>query len=256
MRIVFPALLVMSLLILNASAYFNVTYLNATVTLNSNGSAHVDEALNLFISNSSIAQYQQDRQAINFTLSKWQSALQTTLLVEHILNPKSSVYDFTFLPGPINYALKNASAQLTLSYDVSNVTTISNIAPRKFLYTFNDSVFNFVHTASGQSLSQIMRLNIRVPKGAEIVAISPAPDFPPPGFVANYTGYTQFSWYSAESLSGLAFSYVTTQSLGQEVSTFFTRIYNGYGALVLLSIIIIIVAIVAYLYLKVSNTKV
>jgi len=255
-KLAIPILMLLCFAMLNVNAYFNVTYLNTTVVINNNGSAHVVESLNLFISNSSIAQYQQDRQAINFTISNWQAALNTNLLVEHILNPKSSVYGFTFLPGPINYAQSNGFAQLTLNYYVSNVTTITAIAPRKFQYDFNNSVFNFVHTASGQSLSQASKLNIIVPKGAQIVSIYPVPDSPRLSFINNYTGSTLFSWYSQEPLSTFTFSYIITQSPGQEVSNFFSGIYTNYISLLLVILTIVVIALLVYLYIRVSNTKV
>ncbi|MDE1804255.1 MAG: hypothetical protein KGH59_00520 [Candidatus Micrarchaeota archaeon] len=255
-RLALPILLVLAFGMLNVHAYFNVTYLNTTVVLNQNGSAHVTEALNLFISNSSIAQYQQDKQAINFTLSNWQAALGTNLLVEHILNPKSSVYGFEFLPGPINYAIRNASSVLTMSYYVNNITTISNIAPRKFQYAFNDSVFNFVHTATGQSLPPSARLNIVVPKGAQIVSIYPVPEYPNVAFVSNYTGAPLLSWYSQDPLSTFALTYIVSESPGAEVSSFFTHIYSNYNSLLLILLGAIIIAILVYLYIRVSNVKV
>lgn len=255
-RFAFPVLIMLVFAMLSVNANFNVTSLNTTVILNTNGSAHVVEALNLYISNSSIALYQQDRQAINFTLTNWQAAVNTNLLVEHILNPRSSVYGFTFLPGPITSAGQNANAQLTLSYYVNNVTTISSIAPRKFLYSFNNTVFNFIHTASGQSLPAISRLNIIVPRGSQIVSMYPVPDSPRLSFISNYTGSTTFSWYGGEPLSAFTFTYILTQSPGQEVSVFFNTLYTNYSALIFLLAGGIALALLIYLYVRVSNAKV
>ncbi|MDE1845930.1 MAG: hypothetical protein KGH53_01450 [Candidatus Micrarchaeota archaeon] len=255
-RFGFPILLLLAFATLSVNANFNVTSLNTTLILNTNGSAHVVEALTLYISNSSIAQYQQDRQAINFTLTNWQAALNTNLLVEHILNSKSSVYGFTFLPGPVAYSGTSGNAQLTLSYFVNNVTSVKTIAPRKFLYTFNDAVFNFVHTASGQSLPQIGKMNIIVPKGSQIVSIYPVPDFPALSFISNYTGSTTFTWISQTPLSAFSFSYIITESPGQEVAAFFGTLYTNYSALLFLLVAIVLLALVAYLYLRVSNTQV
>ncbi|HVA82623.1 MAG TPA: hypothetical protein VNF06_00470 [Candidatus Aquilonibacter sp.] len=255
-KLAFPILLLLAFAMLSVNANFNVTSLNTTVVLNTNGSAHVVESLTLFISNTSIAQYQQDRQAINFTLTNWQTAVNTNLLVEHILNPKSSVYGFTFLPGPILYSGSSGNAQLTLSYFVNNVTSIKTIAPRKFLYSFNDSVFNFVHTASGQSLPKISKLNIIVPKGSQIVSIYPVPDYPSLSFISNYTGSTTFTWNSEEPLSTFSFTYILTQSPGQEVTAFFSTLYSNYSALLIIISGIIILAVLVYLYIRVSNSEV
>ncbi|MDE1825013.1 MAG: hypothetical protein KGH61_04870 [Candidatus Micrarchaeota archaeon] len=255
-RLALPLLLLAALLLPSVNAYFNATYLNTTVVLNPNNSAHVVESVNLYISNTSFTQYAQDRQAINFTLSNWQNAVNTNLLVEHILNPKSSVYGFTFLPGPITSYGTFGDAQLTLSYYVKNITTSSEISPRRFEYTFNNSVFNFLHTASGQTLPANARLNIIVPSGAQIVAIYPVPDSPRLSFISNYTGSTTFSWYSADPLSSFTFSYILVQTPGQEVSKFFSNIFSNYSDLIFLLAGALVLVLLVYLYIRVSNAKV
>ena len=255
-RLALPLLLLVTLALPSVNAYFNATSLNTTIVLSQNNSAHIVESVNLYISNSSFTQYVQDRQAINFTLSQWQSALNTNLLVEHILNPKSSVYSFQFLPGPITYYGNYGDAQLTLSYYVRNITSSSEISPRRFEYVFNNTVFNFLHTASGQTLPSNARLNIVVPNGAQIVTIYPVPDYPRLSFIGNYTGSTTFSWYSADPLSSFTFSYILLQSPGQEVSEFFSNLLSNYSDLIFLLVGAIVLVLLVYLYIRVSNAKV
>jgi len=249
--LVYVAVVVLLLTFSNLHAYFNVTYLNTTVILQKNTSAHVIEVITLYISNSSLNQYTQDRQAINLTLSDWQSALGTNLLFEHILNPQTSISRFTFLPGPVVRYGNSGTALLTMNYYVANVTTVSNIAPRKFEYTFNSKVLNFMHTASGEALYPNSRLNIIIPSGSQIVSIYPSPDFPQPSFAGNYSGVTMFSWFSAEPLAKFSFSYIVTESLESEVSNYFAGIFNNYKLELYLSVLIIIALIIIYLYIKV-----
>ncbi|MDE1834792.1 MAG: hypothetical protein KGH64_05660, partial [Candidatus Micrarchaeota archaeon] len=147
----------------NSFAYINATYLNTTVILNATTTAHVIETVTINMSNSSVAQYLQDRQAINLTLSDWASTLHTNLLIQHILSPNSSVGRFTLLPGPLLYSnSRTAQATLTMSYIDYNITSITNIGPRRFEYIFNGGSLNFEHTAGGQSLPPDARLNIIV----------------------------------------------------------------------------------------------
>jgi len=245
------ALLIASFLMLQANAYFNVTYLNTTVILQNDTSAHVIEVITLFMSNSSVSQYLQYRQAINLTLSNWNNALGTSYLIEHIINPESSISRFTFLPGPVMRNINGSGiAYLTMDYYVGNVTTERIIAPRKFEYTFNDKVLNFMHTASGQALYPNSRLNIIIPKGAQVVSIYPAPDYPTPSMPGNYTGYTEFSWYSGEPLSKFSFSYIITESLQQEVVNYFSNLFAKYGLEIYAFAIIIVVGVVVYLYFR------
>ncbi len=244
------------LLIPNTHAYFNVTSLNTTVTLNPNNSAHVTESFKLYISNSSLQTYFNDRQAINLTLSGWQKALQSDLLATHILNPKSGIYGFTILPSPITYALGNGTAILTMSYYVNNVTTEKAIGPRKFEYTFNDTVFNFAHIVSGQTLPPYARLNIIIPKGSEVVSVYPVPDYPHLNFIGNYTGSSQFSWYSNDPLATFSFSYIISQSPGQEVTSYFAYIYTNYKTFIYFVILVLFLVLVVYLYARMSENKV
>lgn len=244
-----------SIMLGSASAYMNVTYINTTIILNRNNSAHVIEVFSLYISNSSISQYNTSRQAINLTLSGWQKVLNTNLLVEHVLSPVSSIYAFDFLPGPVQTTANGGIAQIVISYNVRNITSEKVIAPRKFLYNFNNTFFNFVHTPYGEALPQNARLNIIVPANAKLASVYPLPDYPYINFVSNSTNSTMFSWYRGEPLAKFTFSYIVTESLGDEVAGYFGRIYGMYSAQLYMAAIIIIVAIGAYLYIKVVKSR-
>ncbi|MEM3839219.1 MAG: hypothetical protein QXF01_01430, partial [Candidatus Micrarchaeaceae archaeon] len=82
----------------SASAYYNLTAINTTVLLNSSTGAHVTETYSIFISNSSISQYEASRGAYNLSISDWQRILGTPLLTEHIINPRAGVENITLLP--------------------------------------------------------------------------------------------------------------------------------------------------------------
>ncbi len=231
-------------------AYYNVTAINTTLILNSSTGAKVIETYSLFIGNSSIGQYEASRGAYNLSLSDWQTLLNTPLLTEHVVNPRSGVTNFTFLPEALVLTPQGGASKLLLSYYVYNVTTVVEIAPRKFQYTFNDSVLNFEHTASGQELGPLQRFNIITPSGSQIVSAYPLPDSPTPNFAGSYTNDTLFSWYSQEPLNGFSFSYTAQQSLQQEVLNYFLGIYKGYSSLLYLLAVMLVGVFVAYVYLK------
>ncbi|MGC8587197.1 MAG: hypothetical protein ACP5K9_02840 [Candidatus Micrarchaeia archaeon] len=244
-------IVLLALAVQPAHAYFNMTYLNVTVVPQLNGSAYVTETYYLYITGPSVYQYNSYRQAINFTISSWQQALGVSGLTEHIINPSSSLYDFKFLPGPPQYSGTTATAEILMSYYVNNVTSINETAPRRFEYSFNSYVFNFAHTASGTALPANTRLNIIIPKEAKVVSVYPLPDYPSTGFIGNYTGKTEFSWYSQEPLSKFVFIYIVPQSLGDEVLSYFSNLYNRYSVLLYVLLAILVVGVVAYLYFKV-----
>jgi hypothetical protein len=251
LSILFPAIM-LCFLCGNTFAYLNATYLNTTVVLSNSTDARVVETLTINMSNSSVGQYLQDRQAINLTISQWSSVLHTNLLIQHIFNPSSSISGFTLLPGPLLYSNgKSAQASLTISYLAHNISTVSNIGPRKFEYTLNGTVLNFEHSASGVSLPPNSRFNIIIPKESVLVSVYPAPDFPPPNFLGTYNNVTLYSWYESEPLSKFTFSYLVTESLQGEVVTYFQSIYFSYTQQLYLLIIILVSVMAVYIYVKV-----
>lgn len=233
-------------------AYFNETYLSTTVTLGNSTTAHVVETVDVYVSNSSAAQYNQDREAVNLTLRGWQQALGASLLVQHILNPRSSIYGFTFLPGPLTISGNGGyDAVLTLSYYAKNVTDVVNIAPREFEYSFNSTAFDFMHTASGESLFPNSKLTMVVPSGAVVAEVYPAPDSPLPNSAGEYANDTALSWSSGEPLQKFTFVYVLAETPQQEVTQYFDYVYGNYTLLVYALAALILAAIVAYIYVKV-----
>jgi hypothetical protein len=249
--IFYSFLLVLAVASTQVGAYFNATYLATTVFLTNSTTAHVVESTQLLISNDSMATYNQYRQAFDLSLDDWRRAIDSPFLRQHVLNPKGSISNFTFLPGPIvPTGITGGYASLTMSYDASNVTDVMAVAPRKFEYTFNSSAFNFLHTASGQSLLGNARLTFTLPVGTEIIAVYPLPDYPQPNSVGKYNS-TTFSWFSGEPLQQFSFTYLMTETPQQEVLQYFSELYSNYTMEIYGIVALIIVSIATYIYIKV-----
>ncbi|MCL4365264.1 hypothetical protein M1590_03000 [Candidatus Marsarchaeota archaeon] len=245
-------ILALCLMSANVMASMSVTYINTTAVLNRTTSAKIVETVLINISNSSINQYLQDRQAINLTLGGWGRVLHTQSLIQQVFNPNSSISNFTLLPGPIiGNAGYGGYAKLTMIYTAYNITTIRNVGPRKFDYSFNSQSLNFEHTASGEALPQNTRFNIIIPKGIEVVSVYPEPDYPYPNFGGNYNNVTMFSWYAGEPLSKFTFSYIVMQSLQDEVISYFSGVYATYTQQIYLLAIILAGVLSIYIYSKV-----
>lgn len=235
-----------------ANASYNVTNVKVNMYLNPNTSAQVNETIQVAISNQSVAQYQANRLALNFTLSQWQKLIGPELQ-EHILNPKSGIYNFILLPGPVVQSGVNYRADIVLSYDVSNVTTVNQTSPRVFVYTLKSGIFNFQHGASGEVLTPNTTLNITIPTGSKVKTVYPLPDWPPYGVTNNYANVTSVAWYSGEPLSTFNFVFVVTQSIRDEVGTFFSKVYQTLGLYSYLIIAAIIILFVLYVYYRASK---
>ncbi|VVB76879.1 Uncharacterised protein [uncultured archaeon] len=236
------------------NASFNVTYLTTSVTFTNSTTAHVVEMIDLHATDASVGQYQQYRQAFNLSLSDWQQGIGSSLMVQHIINPKSSISNFTFLPGPMSISGHDGYAVLTLNYYAKNVTSMAVIGPRKFQYAFNATSFSFMHTASGQSLFPNAKLVLTTPAGSSLISVYPAPDFPQPNKQGAYADSNNtFTWSSGEPLQKFTFVYVTTETPQQEVVNYFTSIYQGYSALIYAAAALILAAIIIYIYIKVAR---
>lgn len=235
-----------------ASASYNVTSIQVNMYLNQNTSARVNETIQVAITNQSVKQYQTDRIALNLTVSQWQQLIGSQL-EEHIINPRGSIYNFVLLPGPVVQSGANNRADIILSYDVNNVTIVNQTSPRVFVYTLRPNVFNFQHGASGEVLSPNTTLNITIPSGAKIKTVYPVPDYPPYGLTNNYANVSSISWFYGEPLSRFSLVFVVNESIRDEVSTFFSAVYQFLGIYSYIIIAVIILLFVLYVYYRASK---
>ncbi|MCL4411319.1 hypothetical protein M1329_00040 [Candidatus Marsarchaeota archaeon] len=247
------AALLIAIVPASSFASYTVTYLNTTVTLNTNSSAQVTEVLTVKITgNTSVSQYETDRLALNLTLSSWQQLIGSTL-VQHIINPGTSLYSFKFLPGPLIHNSNGGIAYLVMTYYVNNVTYINQTAPRTYVYTFNPADFNFEHGASGDFLPQNTTLEIVLPSGATIENVYPIPDAPASAITNGYTNTTQLLWFDGEPLSKFTLVFVIHQSLSSEVAQFFGAVYREFGIFAYVLIALIVIGIIVYTYFRASS---
>jgi hypothetical protein len=235
-----------------ANASYNVTSIKVNLYLNQNTSAHVNETVQVAITNQSVAQYQANRLALNLTLSQWQELIGSALQ-EHIINPKGATYNFILLPGPVVQSGTSYRADIVLSYDVSNVTTVNQTSPRVFVYTLRPSILNFQHGASGEVLNPNTTFNITIPSGARVKTVYPVPDWPPYGVTNNFANVTSVAWYYGEPLSKFEFIFVVNQSIRDEVGAFFLTVYQALGLYSYLIIAAVIVLFILYVYYRASK---
>jgi hypothetical protein len=243
------AIFALSAIVASSSASYTVTNLNVTVKLNTNTSAQVSELFTIYVTNQSLSQYSSDRLALNLTLSNW-GPLIGPLLVPHMLNTKSGIYNFKLLPTAVTSYGNGGLAYILMTYSVLNATTVNETAPRKFSYTFNPNIFNFAHGISGEVLTANTTLNIEPPTGFIVTSVYPLPDSPVSGFANNYANTTTLSWFQQEPLSKFVLTYTITESLQQEVMSFFSSIYQTLGLFTYVIIALAIILFVLYSYFK------
>lgn len=232
-----------------AGVSYGISNINTTVSINLNGSAHVNEAITVILPNSSLAQYTIDRSGLNLTLSNWQTIVGPQL-VRHIINPHTGVYSFHLLPGPLNRTSYGGIAVMYMTYYVSNATSVNQTGPRMLEFKFNNDVLNFAHGSGGVVLGQDTRFNILLPKSSKILSVYPLPDYPS-GFVLNETNVTEISWFGGEPLYNFNLVFQVKESLLSEVEDFFGSIYGALGVFTYIIVLVIVLLIIFYTYLKV-----
>jgi hypothetical protein len=252
LKTAFLLVLMLSLLSFTASASYTVQNLNVTLSLRPNTSAQVSEVLRVLVSNASVSQYSTNRLALNLTLTDWQK-LVGSMLVQHIINPNESLYDFKLFPGPISVQNGQATANIVMAYIVPNVTFVNETSPRQFLYRFNPKVLNFNHGLSGEILTGNTTLTIMVPSGAAIVSAYPPPDVPPSASLLNYKNLSAVSWLYGEPLSKFSFTFLMQQSIQAEVASFFRSVYNSLGAFSYVIIAAAVLLFIVYTYYRASR---
>ena len=244
-------ILLAAFLVTSASASYTVTNLNTTVVLYRNTTATVTEIFNVSVSNSSVSQYVGSRASINLTLSKWQEIIGPSL-VEHILNAKSAASNFRLLPGPLIRTSNGGHAQIVINYQLLNITSIKRAGPRLLQYSFNPNVFNFEHGQSGEILPQNTSLSIVLPAGSQLESIYPVPDSPLISFSSGnqFVNVTKLTWDTGEPLSKFDLKFQVTETLGEEVQSFFLGLYSTLGVFLYVIIVIVVLLLITYVYMR------
>lgn len=234
-----------------SNATYTLQSINTTVYLSPNNSARVSEAIHFTMNNDSVYAYNIDRSAVNLTLSNWEG-IAGTWVEPHIINPRTGIYNFNLLPGPV-HAINSTkySATIYLNYYVNNVTMENQTGPRTFIYTFQPSVLNFQHGSGGVFLGTNTNLTIVLPTSSYILSIYPLPDYPIITVHNATNTITQVSWYRSEPLYNFKLIFQVKESLVEEVVSFFSDVYNTLGIFVYILIIILIVSFILYTYYKV-----
>lgn len=245
--------LVASALALAHAATYNVTGVNTTVVLGGNSSAYISEVLSLQLSNVSVSQYTIERSSLNLTLNDWQSLVGPEL-EPHIINPRSGIYSFNLLPGPITYVALVPTANMYMDYYVANVVTISQTGPRTFLYKFNPGVLNFQEGSSGVVLPKGSRLNIIMPNSSTLVSVYPLPDSTHT-LQSGINSTQELSWYRSEPLYDFSLVFQFKTGLSTEVIDFFGSIYSALGVFVYVLLGLAVLLFIIYTYLKVGREK-
>ena len=217
----------------SAAAFTDLT-LNVTVQLNPDGTAHVIEESRISLdSMAEIDTFTSSMAAIGTTIEDWRK----------LTNSANIRYHTTAVPVNTNLAPKMAGsiAVIMIEYDTSEpLVSIDKETARKSSYTLDQNRFNFQTSRTGALvLPQGTTLSVVLPQDAILMNAIPQP--------TSVDGRT-YTWRGPFTIARFDFSYERQQSLGTEVSEFFSDVghtMSGFLGTALggLTIVIIVLAL-------------
>ncbi len=169
-----------SILISPLWAALNVTSITATITLSPRGEVHVEESVNIVMSNElDVVTY--NKAAEQNTFEGWIKTLNNENVKLHVDASKVDVENLQINPQPVRTGLSSRYiGKILISYDIGKnglpLFTKEQIKPRVYIYELNSSLLSYKRTDAGNIiLNNGLVLIIKLPKNSEIVDVNPIP---------------------------------------------------------------------------------
>lgn len=231
----------------NVTGFEDLSYM-VTISVNEDGTAHVDEDVFLIVYPNAIELYKNSLKSTRLTIGDWQRTTGSKNLRYHVLGGDVSPRNTRIFPKPLTRFefVDKAIATITIEYDTSAPLFIKEeIGPRKIKYTLKDEALSFENAPEGQVLPEnsVLIINVLPGSSVDLKKTFPRPTKP----VKSTNNETMYVWNAtggAIPITPFDFSFVKEESIDKEISEFFTDlqkrvaglIFSNYGALVILII--------------------
>ncbi|MDD5317116.1 MAG: hypothetical protein PHF51_00080 [Candidatus ainarchaeum sp.] len=253
-----------------SSTGFDDLSLTVTITVNQNGTAHVREHSEMAVSFPAISTYQSSVISAPATIEAWQGITGSGNLRYHVLGTPLNTRVYPQQLTRLQYINKSI-AIISIEYDTSSpIFFISEIGPRKSRYTLKPvgSVFSFTNAAGAnatrpeQILPENTALKINVLPDSEVDLYATFPKPTSPQTDAQLATARYYAWNATGvgiRITEFEFSFVTEESLDDEVSAYFASlqgsltgiVFSSYGA-----VAAFVAVSLALLFLALKNFKV
>lgn len=230
------------------------------VTVNGDGTAHVEEYVHLIVSPAMADLYKESLRSTRLTIDEWGRTTGSQNLRYHVLGGNATPVNTRVFPQPLQRLtyVEKSLAVITVEYDTSApIFTLSELGPRRTAYTLVPETLSFENAPEGQILPEGGVLVIRTFPGA---IVDVARTFPRPTSQAGGEGGTEqeYAWNAtggAIPLQPFVFGFQTEQSIDDEVNEFFAAVQTQATVLVrsnygLLAGIIVLILAVMFFALK------
>jgi len=273
---------ILSLLLLASAprADFSMKSLSMFVNINLDGSANVDEQLEIVLNSTSSRDLYDTTRAAYSDLTTWKTRTELAEMRHHVTRVKAEVTDLRIIPQAVercNSFLGTCYATVVIDYKIpaeqngSGLIQVDRYKPRTLRYSLKQDALSFEQTATGDLILPTGTvISISIPQNAEKIFFSTVPtnlaSEPEEDFKYDSTSNTRyyigtkriFKW-SGNALSKFQFTYEVELPLETEVVDFFVGSQNTVSDLIfgpqgMAALFIILAAASSFYYVnKVNN---
>ncbi|MCX8197781.1 MAG: hypothetical protein N3F07_01100 [Candidatus Micrarchaeota archaeon] len=223
-------------------AEFSMRSLSVMISINKDGSAHVEEHLAISISGKISKELYESTRVSYSDLATWKERTQLSEMRHHVTRANTEIVNLRVLPQPIercNSLLDICYATVIIDYNIplgkngTGLVRVENYKPRTSRYSLAPEALSFEQTRTGDLiLPQGTKISISIPQNAEKIFISNPPQElleSPENFrydeqenLRFYVGEKRTFEWQGDTLSKFQFSYEIEAPLESEVIEFFS----------------------------------
>jgi hypothetical protein len=243
------AIALLSLIVLSnvATAEFTMTSLSVFININRDGSANVEESLNMVITGTPDRELYEATRAAYSDLSTWQNRTGLSEMRHHISRANADIANLRVIPQSLqncNSFMGTCLATVVLDYQVvagqngSGLVKVDRYKPRTAKYSLLQDALSFEQTKTGDLvLPAGTNISIAIPQAADKIYFSSVPQnlqdatdtfrYDQGDNVRYYTGPKRVFNWQGDALSKFQFTYEIESPLESEVIDFFANSQNA-----------------------------
>jgi hypothetical protein len=262
-------------------ADFSMKALSVFVNINLDGSANIEEQLEIVINGTSSRELYDATRATYSDLTTWKNRTLLSEMRHHVTRAKADVTDFRIIPQAIercNSFLGTCYATVVIGYRVSaeqngsGLVGVDRYKPRTLRYSLKQDALSFEQTQTGDLILPAGTvISIAIPQNAEKIFFSTAPTnlaggpdedfkYDSSSNMRYYVGGKRIFKWSGNALSKFQFTYEVELPLETEVVDFFVGGQTAVSDLIfgqqgMAALFLILSAAASFYYLNRINSQ-
>jgi len=276
-----PALALFALLLLSGMPHadFSMRSLSMFVNINLDGSANIEEKLEMVVNGTSSRELYDATRATYSDLTAWKDLTTLPEMRHHVTRAKAEVTDLRIIPGAIErcnsfmglcYATVSIDYRIPAGVNGSGLVKVDHYKPRTSRYYLQQDALSFEQTKTGDLiLPSGTVISIAIPQSAEKIYFSTVPtnlaDEPDESFKYDqesntryYVGGKRIFKWAGNALSKFQFIYDVELPLESEVVQFFVDSQSSVSSILfgpqgVAALFIILSAAASFYYLNRLN---